>query len=288
MTCRSIVFFLLFLPTVCPSLCLASNGSDVIVDIVKKRSDAVVLIAVESPDGDRLGSGFAISRDGKIVTNYHVLKGASKVLVKLKNGRAYSPRRIINIDPAKDIAVIQIDKGTPVYFPMGDSNKVIAGERVLTIGNPQGLESTVADGLISSIRLNDSGMKIFQISVPLSNGSSGGPLIDLNGQVIGITTAAMNDGQNLNFAVPINYVRILLRKPFRPERGEPMVWQSAPVRVDPVFTADPGSDKSVYIVRKGDSLYGIAKRFKTSVEELKRINLLKDAKILAGQRLKLP
>lgn len=281
------VFLALFLPVFLPSQCFALNDPDVIVKIFERKSDAVVLIAVESPDGDRLGSGFAISRDGKIVTNYHVLKGARKVLVKLKNGSAFLPKRIINIDPAKDIAVIQIDKGTPVYFTLGDSNKATAGERVLTIGNPQGLESTVADGLISSIRMNDSGMKIFQISVPLSNGSSGGPLIDLNGEVIGITTAAMNDGQNLNFAVPINYVRILLRKPFRPERGEPMVWQSAPVRVDPVFSSDPGIDKSVYIVRKGDSLYGIAKRFKTSVEELKRINHLKDAKIIAGQKLNL-
>lgn len=288
MTCRSIVFLLMFLPAVCPSLGFASNESETIVDIFKKRSDAVVLIAVESPDGDRLGSGFAISRDGKIVTNYHVLKGASKVLVKLKNGRAYLPRRIVNIDPAKDIAVIQIDKGTPAYFPMGDSNKVIAGERVLTIGNPQGLESTVADGLISSIRMNDSGMKIFQISVPLSNGSSGGPLIDLNGQVIGITTAAMNDGQNLNFAVPINYVRILLRKPFRPEGGDAMVWQSEAVRVEPAFSPVPGPDKSVYVVKKGDSLYGIAKRSKTSVDDLKRLNGLKDPKIIPGQRLKLP
>ncbi len=282
-----IVFLLLFLPVFLPSPSFALNEPDAIVQIFERKSDAVVLIAVESPEGDRLGSGFAISRDGKIVTNYHVLKGASKVLVKLKNGSAFLPKRIVNIDPAKDIAVIQIDKGTPVYFTMGDSNKVTAGERVLTIGNPQGLESTVADGLISSIRMDDSGMKIFQISVPLSNGSSGGPLINLNGEVIGITTAAMNDGQNLNFAVPINYVRILLRKPFRPERGEPMVWQSAPVRVDPVFSADPGIDKSVYIVRKGDSLYGIAKRFKTSVEELKRINRLKDAKIIAGEKLKL-
>lgn len=282
------VLLVMFFPVVFPSRSFAFNESEAIVQIFKRKSDAVVLIAVETPEGDRLGSGFAMSRDGQIVTNYHVLKGARKVLVKLKNGSAFLPKRIVNIDPAKDIAVIQIDKGTPVYFTMGDSNKAIAGQRVLTIGNPQGLESTLADGLISSVRMNDAGMKIFQISVPLSNGSSGGPLIDLNGEVIGITTAAMNDGQNLNFAVPINYVRILLRKPFLPERGEPMVWLTTPVRADPVFSEVPGTDQSVYIVRKGDSLYGIAKSSKTTVKELMRINQLKDVKIKTGQKLKVP
>lgn len=288
MNSRFIVFPVLLFSAICAFQSFASSESETIVDIFEHKSSAVVLIAVESPDGDRIGSGFAISRDGKIVTNYHVLKDARKVLVKLKNGRAYLPRRIVNVDAAKDIAVIQIDNATPVYFSLGDSNKVTVGERVVTIGNPQGLESTVADGLISSVRLNEAGMKIFQISVPLSNGSSGGPLINLKGEVIGITTAAMADGENLNFAVPINYLRILLRKPFRPGRDGPMIWKSEQVNIQPAFSRGIDADRSIWVVQKGDTLYGISKKVNVPIEEIKRLNGLKGVRIFPGQRLRLP
>jgi S1-C subfamily serine protease len=269
-----------------PVISFASSESDVIAQIVEQRSDAVVLIAVSSPDGDRLGSGFFISRDGKFVTNYHVIKGAEKVVVKLRNGTAFLPQRIVNLDPAKDIAVIQIDRNSPAYFPLGNSNEVASGERVLTIGNPQGLENTVADGLISSIRMNEAGMKIFQISVPLSNGSSGGPLINMKGEAIGITTASMAVGESLNFAVPINYVRILLRKPFHGQKDHAALWLKERPKVQESFSRDPKI--SAYVVQKGDSLFSIAKRFKTSVQQLQRLNRLKDSKIIPGQRLTLP
>ena len=280
---------LFFLPLllISPILSIASDDPDVIAKIFEKKSDAVVLIAVSSSDGDKLGSGFFISRDGKIVTNYHLIKSAHKVAVKLKNGSAFLPRRIVNIDPDKDIAVIAIETSSPAYLTMGNSNAVIVGQRVLTIGNPQGLESTVSDGLISSVRVNPSGMKVFQVSVPLSNGSSGGPLIDLNGEAIGITTASMAGGQNLNFAVPINYVRILLRKPFDPNRMTPEPWQVEHPRKNllPDHLKEPLHG---YVVQKGDSLYSLAQKFRTSVKELRRINHLKDSKIFANQRLILP
>jgi|CXWL01.1.fsa_nt_gi S1-C subfamily serine protease len=280
-------FYFCFFLFVCPSLGFASNEPDVIAQIFEKKSDAVVLIAVGSPQGDRLGSGFFISRDGKVVTNYHLINGAHKIAVKLKNGSAFIPIKIINLDPAKDIAVIQINASSPTYFVMGDSNAVIVGQRVLTIGNPRGLENTVSDGLISSIRLDNFGMKIFQISVPLSNGSSGGPLIDFKGEVMGITTASMSGGENLNFAVPINYVRILLKKPFDASRMQLEPWQIEQHRSEG-FSNHPSEATHDYVVQKGDSLYSIAKRFRTSVKALIRINHLKDTKIIIGQRLILP
>lgn len=274
----------------------AADESEVISKIFKEKSDAVVMIAAASPDGDRLGSGFFISRNGKIVTNYHLIQRAHKIVIKLKSGLAFVPRRVVNLDPEKDIAVIQIEADSPVYFKMGNSNAVITGQRVLTIGSPQGLESTISDGLISSIRANEFGMKMFQVSVPLSNGSSGGPLIDLNGEVIGITTAAMSSGQNINFAVPMNYVQILLRKPFD-EMMYTQPWQSETPRNSTTSPKVAKTTKIVktakkprreYIVKKGDSLYTIAKRFRTTVEELRRRNNLKDSMIVAGQRIILP
>lgn len=265
----------------------ASQAVDVLAKIFEGKSDAVVTIAVKTPQGDKLGSGFFISRDGKLVTNFHLISGAQKVLVKMKNGHAFAPTDIVNLDPAKDIAVLKIDRRTSKYFNMADSNAVVIGQRVCTIGSPQGLEASISDGLVSSIRMDSIGMKVFQISVPLSQGSSGGPLIDLNGDVVGITTAGMNSGENLNFAVPINYVRILLKKPFDPswQRSNPWLHKQ---KNPPQKILQVPPDARLYVVQKGDSLYRIAKRKKTSVEAIMKLNQLTDTKLKLGQRLILP
>ncbi len=266
----------------------ASDDPNVIADLFSEKADAVVMIAVESKDGDKLGSGFFISRDGKIVTNYHLISGARKVVVKLKNNSVYVPRRVVNLDPDKDIAVIQIDAPKTTYLQMGDSNSVVVGQRVLTIGNPLGLESSVSDGLISSVRVTGQGLKIFQISVPLSNGSSGGPLMDLDGNAVGITTASLAKGQNLNFAVPINYVKMLLKKPFDPSRFARQSWQSEGAVRTKRSSENPSRPPHDYVVKEGDTLYGLARKFQTSVKECVRINHLKDSKIYPGQRLLIP
>jgi hypothetical protein len=157
-----------------------------------------------------------------------------------------------------------------------------------------GLESSVADGLISSVRLSGRGLKLFQISVPLSNGSSGGPLIDLEGNVIGITTASFMKGQNLNFAVPVNYVKTLLKKPFDPSRFEHDPWQERREEKPRAQAAKPrpadapSKPPHFHVVKSGDTLYGIAKLYKTSAKEIMRINKLKNSKIRPGQQLMLP
>jgi S1-C subfamily serine protease len=267
----------------------AAQDPDIIAKLFSQKADAIVLIAVEAKDGDKLGSGFFISRDGRIVTNYHLISGARKVVVKTKNGSVYLPQRIVNLDPVKDIAVIQINASPVNYLRMGDSNGVVVGQRVLTIGNPMGLESSVADGLISSVRVSGLGLKLFQISVPLSNGSSGGPLIDLEGNVVAITTASFMKGQNLNFAVPINYVKTLLKKPFNPSRFERDLWQEVRQEKPRPHTDDkPDKPPHYHVVKSGDTLYGIAKIYKTTAKDIMRVNHLKDAKIRPGQQLILP
>jgi S1-C subfamily serine protease len=275
----------------CLAVC-AAEDPDIIAKLFSEKADAIVMIAVESKDGDRLGSGFFISRDGKIVTNYHLISGARKVVVKTKKGSVYLPQRIVQLDPAKDIAVIQIEADRVNYLRMGDSNGVVVGQRVLTIGSPMGLESTVADGLVSSVRMSGIGLKLFQISVPLSNGSSGGPLIDLEGKVVGITTASFMKGQNLNFAVPINYVKTILKKPFDPAKFKAEPWQEASrPKTKPQPQADqPQTSKPphYHVVESGDTLYGIAKKYKISAKELMRVNRLTTSRIVPGQRLILP
>jgi S1-C subfamily serine protease len=290
MTCmrRAFLFFIL----VCSCPAVSAEDPDIIAHLFAEKADAIVLIAVESKDGDKQGSGFFINREGRVVTNYHLISGARKVVIKTKSGSVHVPQRIVNLDPDRDIAILQIAVDQRVNFlRMGDSNGVVVGQRVLTIGNPMGLESSVADGLISSVRVSGLGLKLFQISVPLSSGSSGGPLIDLEGNVVGITTAGFMKGQNLNFAIPINYVKTLLKKPFDPSRFTRDPWQETlpkkkPRRVE-IEKSNPGK-MSVHVVQKGDTLYGIAKQYKTKAKEIMRVNGLKDAKIKPGQQLTLP
>jgi len=171
------------------------------------------MITTVSNSGGGLGSGFLISSDGLIVTNHHVIKGAEGLSVKFTQEKELTTNvSIIKTDAVRDIALIKVN--TPVNvapLAMGDSEQITVGERVVAIGNPKGLSNTVSDGLISAVR-NTDGMKQIQISVPISPGSSGGALINMRGEVIGITSSGIDQAQNLNFAIPINYVKEYLQQ----------------------------------------------------------------------------
>jgi hypothetical protein len=191
----------------------ASNMSMPIEGLVQIASPAIVMITTVSNSGGALGSGFLISSDGTIVTNYHVIKGAEGLGVKFAQEKELITNvSVLKIDAVRDIALIKIN--TPVNatpLSLGDSDQVVIGERVVAIGNPQGLQNTVSDGLVSAVR-DTSGLKQIQISVPISHGSSGGALINMRGQVIGITSSGIDQAQNLNFAIPINYVKEYLQQ----------------------------------------------------------------------------
>jgi len=178
-------------------------------EIVQVSKPAIV--RVETGD-DRVGTGFAIDPTGLIATNLHVVAGAKQIRVRMLDGTAYDVLRVNAVDLDRDLAVIDIDPPKPIpVLHLGDSNVVSAGDPVVAIGNPLGvLDYTVSDGLISSVRVLSSQLTVLQISAPISRGSSGGPLFNPYGEVIGIATAIFTGGQNLNFAVPSNYLRPLL------------------------------------------------------------------------------
>lgn len=180
--------------------------------IATEQGRTVVYIATQSKIGLNIGtgSGFLVSKDGLLVTNFHVTEDAHVAVVKLSNGDVYDSIGVINIDPRKDIAVLKIKAQNLPYVSLGDSDTLNVGEKVIAIGNPAGLEQTVSDGVISGIRKSEEGLKIIQISAPISPGSSGGPLFNSKGKVIGITTATIEGAQNLNFAIPINYLKPLI------------------------------------------------------------------------------
>jgi S1-C subfamily serine protease len=189
-----------------------------IKDIVLRESPAVVSVYNLDARGDvrGTGTGFIVKADGVLVTNFHVIHGADGLAVKLKNGEAYDRIWVMDVDPRRDIAVLKIQGVQLPTVRLGDSAKVEQGDWCVAIGNPQGLEHTVSDGLVSALRVME-GNQMFQISVPISPGSSGGPLYNSRGEVVAITTAALvGEGvQNLNFAVPLKYAIPMLDSPAR-------------------------------------------------------------------------
>ncbi len=181
--------------------------------IAKAANGAVVSIVMSDKDGNpiALGSGFLVSKDGIIITNYHVIAEGTSALVKLPDGAFYVVDGVIAFDKARDVAVIKAHGEAFRTLTLGDSDRVQVGQEVVAIGNPLSLESTVSNGIVSSIRtIEDKGGKYLQITAPISPGSSGGPLFDMAGEVIGITTMYIKGGENLNFAIPINDAKPLL------------------------------------------------------------------------------
>jgi len=151
----------------------------------------------------RLGSGFFISQNGDVITNYHVLQGAGSAEVKTLDGKTYPITHIVAVDEQSDIIRLSIDIPSKYVRPLSLSSTVPeVGERIIVYGSPLGLEKTVSDGIISAIREVPAYGKVIQITAPVSPGSSGSPVINMKGEVIGVATFQMVEGQNLNFAIP--------------------------------------------------------------------------------------
>jgi serine protease Do len=160
------------------------------------------------------GSGFVISRDGLIVTNNHVIEGASDVKVHLGD-RDYTAK-VKGADAATDIALLKIDAGSNLkYLELGDSDRARVGDWVMVIGNPLNLNKTVTTGVISakgrSLGINDVSFENFlQTDAAINFGNSGGPLVNLQGQVVGIASAINYGAENIGFAVPVNTLKEIL------------------------------------------------------------------------------
>lgn len=174
---------------------------------------------VESP----LGSGVIIDEDGYIVTNEHVVSRASKLNVRLADGKNYEAT-MISSDPATDLAVLKIESDAPLpYVKMGTSKDLMIGETVIALGNPFGLENSVTIGVLSAKNRtftfsSDYGSieydGLIQTDALINPGNSGGPLINIDGELIGINTAIVNHAQGIGFAIPADKVRETLVKLF--------------------------------------------------------------------------
>jgi tetratricopeptide (TPR) repeat protein len=173
--------------------------------IVKKIQPSVVTILTYDKSGKGLtqGSGFFIREDGHIITNRHVLQGASSANVKTADDKVYPVTKVFAEDKEGDLILISVDISHDTVQHLSVSASIPeVGERVIVIGSPLGLEKTVSDGIVAAVRDIRKFGKIIQITAPISAGSSGSPVVNMKGEVIGIATLQTVEGQNLNFAVP--------------------------------------------------------------------------------------
>lgn len=161
------------------------------------------------------GSGFILRADGTILTNAHVVEGADTVTVTFKDGRELRGE-VIGQDPLTDVAVIKVDANNLPTVSVGDSDRLRPGEWAIAIGNPLGLDNTVTAGIISAtgrtssqIRVPDQRVQFIQTDAAINPGNSGGPLLNEQGEVIGVNTAIIGNAQGLGFAIPINQARAI-------------------------------------------------------------------------------
>jgi S1-C subfamily serine protease len=179
-------------------------------DVAAAASPATVTILALDTSSDTLalGSGFLIRESGVIVTNFHVLRGASAAVVVLSTRERYDRVSVLDADSLLDLALLKIPgAGLPTLPTRTTIPRV--GEKVIAIGSPLGLSQTVSEGIVSATRMVD-GHQLVQITAPISHGSSGGAVLDATGRVFAVSTSLLAEGQSLNFAVPVRYALGLL------------------------------------------------------------------------------
>ncbi len=158
------------------------------------------------------GSGAIIDRNGYLVTNVHVINGATSIKAVTYSGDSYSANTLVGYDSAADIAVLKISASSLNALDFGDSDGVKVGEKVIAAGNPAGLSFTVTEGIVSAFRDSSNGLRYIQTDVPINPGNSGGPLINAKGEIIGINNFKVGGFEGLGFAISSNNVRSVVRK----------------------------------------------------------------------------
>lgn len=200
---------------------LVDQTSRSVVNVIVTYGGGDFAAFLREPPGGRegigQGSGFIIHPSGYALTNYHVVKGATRIKIRLKDQSEHFAK-VVGVDPKTDLALMKIEaeRSFPA-MPLGDSETVEVGDFVVAIGNPLGLHHTVTSGIVSALGRRNLGLEddtlytdFIQIDAPINPGNSGGPLVNLTGEVIGINTAINQKGQGIGFAIPINAVKKLL------------------------------------------------------------------------------
>jgi S1-C subfamily serine protease len=252
-TMRIFTFALASLTT----LSAQSPPSSDITTIFQAATKASVVVVASDASGKPFsqGSGFLVSRDGKVITNLHVVQGAASAVVKFPDGAFYEVEGFLGADTSMDIVVLML-RTSSKEFPFlrfADVDQVAIGQHVIAIGSPMSLENTVSDGIVSAIRPArdldprlDPNLRVFQTTSPISPGSSGGALLNMHGEVIGVTSFGIESGQNLNFVIPISYAKPLM------ETDRAKVLAQLP-------TEAPGEDANRGLARLAGTYVGVSR-----------------------------
>ena len=226
----TVILFCAWVPS--PSL-----AQDNLPSIIKRIEPSVVVILTYDKEGKALGqgSGFFISQDGDVITNRHVIQGANRAEVKTSGGKVYPVKKVVAEDEEGDLVRVSTDVPEKAVKPLPISvSTPEVGEKIIVIGSPLGLERTVSDGIVSAVREIEAFGKIMQITAPISEGSSGSPVVNMKGEVVGVATFLIVKGQNLNFAIPGERVSRL-----KPGKGKTLAeWEAK--RVEEWLTTPEG------------------------------------------------
>lgn len=167
--------------------------------IAKRAASSVVVIQGKTEDGYGLGSGFIISKDGKIATALHVIRDLKTASVQLSDGKKFESLSVLAIDEEKDLAVVKIAAADLPVLELADSTALTVGEPVVVVGSPRGLEGTVTAGILSSVRDLGDGFKVLQTDAAINPGNSGGPLLNNQAKVVGVVSFMLRSAEGLNF-----------------------------------------------------------------------------------------
>jgi S1-C subfamily serine protease len=238
-------------------------------EVAARITPAVVSIAAYDRWGDELstGTGFLVDEQGTFVTNQHVLEGAASLKVELSTGEQFTQVYSLVVDADRDIAILRIPAEQTPAAVLGVDRDLEVGDTIFVMGNPLGLDRTFSNGMVSARRVIE-GSDTIQITAAISPGSSGGPVMNEHGHVIGIATWYLEHGQNLNMAVPIRYVRPLLALHHTPvlfqgEQAEQHALVAAPVSANSRQQAsliDPASEDQ-WVQQVLEQLAGIEEIF---------------------------
>lgn len=190
--------------TFLPNPIFTAQSQDLLPELVRRIKPSAVAIETFDVRGEKLsrGSGFFIDSD-RVVTNRHVIDNAYRAEVHSYNGSVYAVKGVIAVDAEGDLALLRVDAPPNQVRPLPlDRTSPQEGESIVVIGNPFGLEGSVTNGIVSAVRDIPTFGRIIQITAPISPGSSGSPVVNMQGQVIGVATLQITGGQSVNFAIP--------------------------------------------------------------------------------------
>jgi serine protease Do len=203
-----------FLTPVSPAV--AQQAQD-LTALARRAKHSVVALEILDRFGRKVGTGtgFFIDPEGLIVTNRHVIEGGSRARAVLANRQTLDVTGVVAADEVNDLAIVKVESGSYPALPLGDSSGIEAGLEIVVLGSPLGLAGSLTEGIVSAVRSEGNlpewhQAPVLQIDAAISPGSSGSPVMNLEGEVVGVAVSQAVFGQNLNFAVPSAAVRELM------------------------------------------------------------------------------